>query len=110
MMPDYEIDFPYGLRGSAVTREKLRAGLQLPVTILLGEMDTDSEHPDLRRTPEALNQGQHRYERGHQYYRMAQAYAAQLNVPFNWYLVTVPGADHDNRLMAPAAVPYLLGD
>jgi len=32
----------------------------------------------------------------------------QLGVPFNWKLVTVPEADHDNRLMAPAAIPYLL--
>jgi len=31
-------------------------------------------------------------------------------VPFNWQLVTVPGADHDNRLMAPAAIPYLLSE
>ncbi len=110
MMSDYEIDYPYGLRGSAVTREKLREGLQSPVTILLGDLDTDPEHPNLRRTPEAMRQGQHRYERGHQFYRIAQAFAAQLDVPFNWQLVTVPGADHDNRLMAPAAIPYLLGD
>jgi hypothetical protein len=31
-------------------------------------------------------------------------------VPFNWRLEVVKGAGHDNRLMAPAAIPYLLGD
>jgi hypothetical protein len=110
MMPDYEQDFPYGLRGSAVIREKLRAALQLPVTILLGEEDTDPEHPNLRRTPEAMAQGEHRFARGHFFFEAARAYSEQLNVPFNWQLVTVPGADHDNRLMAPAAIPYLLNE
>jgi hypothetical protein len=36
--------------------------------------------------------------------------ALRLKVPFNWRLSMVPGADHDNHLMAPAAVPYLLGE
>jgi hypothetical protein len=31
-------------------------------------------------------------------------------VPFGWQLATVPGADHDNRLMAPAAIPWLLDE
>jgi len=110
MMPDYEQDFPYGLRRSAVTREKLRAALQLPVTILLGEGDTDPEHPSLRGTPEAMAQGEHRFARGHFFFEAARAYSEQLGVPFNWQLVTVPGADHDNRLMAPAAIPYLLSE
>jgi len=108
MMPDYEQDFPYGLRGSAVSREKLQAALRLPVTILLGEEDNDPEHPKLRRTPEAMAQGEYRLARGLSFFDAALAYSKQLNVPFNWQLVTVPGADHDNRLMAPAAIPYLL--
>jgi len=110
MMPDYEQDFPYGLRRSAVTRKKLRTALQLPVTILLGEEDTDPEHSNLRRTPEAMAQGEHRFARGHSFFEAAREYSEKLNVPFNWQLVTVPGADHDNRLMAPAAIPYLLSE
>jgi poly(3-hydroxybutyrate) depolymerase len=108
MMPDYEEDYPYGLRSSVVTPDKLQAALNLPVTILLGEEDTDPEHPNLRRTPEALAQGEHRLARGNSFFEAAQAFAERMNVPFNWQLVTVPGAGHDNRLMAPAAVPYLL--
>ena len=108
MMPDYEQDYPYGLRGSAVSREKLRAALQLPVIILLGEDDNDPDHPNLRRTPEAMAQGEYRLARGHSFFDAARLYSRQLGVPFNWQLVTVPEADHDNRLMAPAAIPYLL--
>ena len=92
------------------TREKLKAALQLPVTILLGEQDNDPEHPNLRRTPEAVSQGEYRLARGHTFFDAARDYSEQLDVPFNWQLVTVPDADHDNSLMAPAAIPYLLND
>jgi hypothetical protein len=78
------------------------------VTILLGEEDNDADHPNLRRSPEAMQQGDHRLERGFSFFEAAEAYAQQKNIPFRWQLVTVPGADHDNRLMAPAAIPYLL--
>lgn len=87
-MPDFSVDFPYGLRGSAVGREDLGRALQLPVAILLSEADTDS--------------------RGQAFFATARAAAADLQVPFGWQLATVPGADHDNRKMAPATVPYLL--
>jgi poly(3-hydroxybutyrate) depolymerase len=108
MTPDFEQDFPYGLRRSAVTRESLAAALQLPVTILLGEEDNDPDHDSLRRSAEAMAQGDHRLERGFSFFEMAQSYADQSNIQFNWQLVTVPGADHDNSLMAPAAIPYLV--
>jgi len=78
------------------------------VTILLGEEDNDPDHSNLRRTPEAMAQGDHRVERGFSFYALAEAYAERKNIPFNWQLVTIPEADHDNILMAPAAIPYLL--
>ena len=108
-MPDPEIAFPYGLQGSAVGPDRLRQALQSPLTVLLGEEDIDPEHPSLRRSPEALAQGPHRYARGQAFYAAGRAQAQRLGVPFGWRLATVPGADHDNRKMAPAAVPYLLG-
>jgi poly(3-hydroxybutyrate) depolymerase len=109
MMPDYATGYPYGLGGSAVTPEDLRRALALPVTVLLGERDTDPEHPSLRRTPEALRQGANRLERGQRFFATAQAQADRQGAPFAWRQVLVPGADHDNRLMAPAAIPWLIG-
>lgn len=103
MMPDYERDYPYGLQGSVITPEELKKALQLPVTILLGDQDTDPRHESLRRRPEAMAQGEHRFARGHTFFEAARDSAAQFNVPFNWQLATVPGAGHDNQLMAPAA-------
>jgi len=109
MMPDYGQDFPYGLGGSPVTEKKLRQVLQLPVTILLGDQDIDPNHKSLHRKPEAMAQGEHRLARGYSFFGAVEAAAQRMEVPFNWRLVTVDGADHNNRLMAPAAIPYLLG-
>ena len=109
-MPDYENDYPYGLKGSAVSQEMLQAALQLPVTLLLGKQENDPEPPGLKRTPEALAQGDHRLARGQFFFDTAREYAGRLNVPFNWQLVTAPDADHDNRFMAQTAIPYLLNE
>jgi dienelactone hydrolase len=110
MMPDFDVEYPYGLGHSAVDRNRLEQGLQLPVTLLLGEEDTDTDDENLRRTPEAMAQGPHRLARGQAFFEAARTAADQLGVPFNWSLHTVPGVGHDNRLMAPAAIPFLLSE
>jgi pimeloyl-ACP methyl ester carboxylesterase len=110
MMPDFDVSFPYGLGHSAVDRNRLELGLQLPVTILLGEEDTETDDDNLSRAPEAMAQGPNRLARGQAFFEAARAAADQLGVPFNWSLHTVPGAGHDNLLMAPAAIPFLLGE
>ena len=107
-MPVFDAAYPYGLRGSVVGSGDLAAALQRPLTVLLGEADEDPQHPSLRRTPEALAQGPHRLARGQAFFSAASDAAAALGVPFAWQLLTVPGAGHDNRSMAPAAIPRLL--
>ena len=107
-LPDRTIPYPYGLQDSGVTPGQLALALQLPVTILLGDRDTDPNHKSLRRTDEADAQGAHRLARGFTFYESARLAAEELEVPFNWHLSTVQGANHDNTLMAPAAVIYLL--
>lgn len=107
-MPDFNVAFPYGLQGSVVDRLDLAKSLDLPVTILLGDQDTDPNHSSLRRSPEAMEQGEHRFARGFAFFKMGSELATEVNTPFNWQMGIVEGADHDNRLMAPAAVPFLL--
>jgi poly(3-hydroxybutyrate) depolymerase len=109
-MPLYNVAFPYGLRNSVVRSADLAAVLGMPVTILLGERDIDPEHPSLNQEPEAQLQGPHRFARGQAFFDAAADASVRLGVPFGWQLVTVPGADHDNRLMAPAAIPWLLDE
>lgn len=110
MMPDYGEPFPYGLGGAPVTPEDVQRALALPLTVLLGGADDDPQHASLRRTPEALRQGATRLERGRRFFATARDYAERQGVAFNWRQALVPNVGHDNRLMAPAALPYLLGE
>ena len=79
----------------------------LPVTVLLGDQDTDENQSSLRKTPEAMAQGPHRFARGHTFYQVASEHAAAMGEPFAWQLDTVPGAHHSNALMTPAAAEIL---
>lgn len=106
-MPDEGVAWPYGLGGSGFQVTGLAGLLQLPVTVLLGDADTITTSSNLRRTPEAMLQGPHRFTRGHTFYATAQSAAESLGVPFGWALDTVPGAGHSNALMAPRAAEIL---
>jgi hypothetical protein len=110
-LPDFSIDWPYGLKGSLVTQNGLDQLLRHRVTVLLGTHDNDPNGDGLRRTPEALSQGNHRLERGFYYFAKARFAGAQQNKHFiPWKLAQVNGVDHNNAQMAPAAIPFLIGD
>ncbi len=105
-LPDDEVDWPYGLGGlsSQVTADvRLTNALGRKMTVLLGELDIDTEDSDLRTTPEAMEQGPHRFARGQYFYEYARRVTEDRGVPFNWSIQTVPGVAHSNGLMAPAA-------
>jgi hypothetical protein len=110
MMPDFDVVFPYGLSQSAIDPGLLEKSLQQPVTVLLGEEDPETDYKSLRQTPGMMAQGANRLARGQAFFETARAAADQLDVPFNWSIETVEGAGLDDRLMAPAAIPFLLGD
>ena len=61
MLPSFQHDFPYGLKGSGVTETDLQSALQKPVVVLLGEADTDPKHESIPNAPEAKAQGLHRF-------------------------------------------------
>lgn len=103
-MPDFEIDFPYGLRGAPVTREDLARELQRPLWILLGARDTNPDAPNLRHAPEAERQGPHRLARGDNFYAAARRAAEALGVRCAWQRRYVPDVGHDNEGMLAAAV------
>lgn len=106
-MPDESVAWPYGLGGSGFEVAGLADLLQLPVTVLLGDADTITTSSNLRRTPEAMLQGPHRFTRGHAFHATARSAAEALGVPFGWALDTVPDAGHSNALMAPRAAEIL---
>jgi poly(3-hydroxybutyrate) depolymerase len=106
-MPTFEKDFPYGLKRSPMTEERLRVALSRPLTLLLGDQDTNPDAPDLNRSAGAMEQGRHRLERGQNFFVAASQVAGERDVPFHWKLQVVPGVGHSNAGMAAAAAGIL---
>ncbi len=106
-MPDFGVIWPYGLAGSGMRPEDLPGVLARDVVVLLGDADNDPNGAKFRKTPEAELQGEHRLARGKTFYRVAEARAQALGVPFNWQLEVVPGAGHVNAEMTPAAAAWV---
>ena len=106
-MPLYTERYPYGLEGSEVPEANLRNALQEDVVILLGTLDNDPNHRSLRRAPEAMRQGPHRFARGIAFHQAGKSVAETHGVPFNWRVATVEGAVHANGQMIFGAVPFI---
>lgn len=109
-LPDFEIAFPYGLKNTAIDEEGLRNRLESRLLIQLGEEDNDPKHKYLRTTAEAMEQGAHRFERGHRFFERAQKTAEEQGVDFRWSIRTVPGVGHNNAKMASDIADYLFGE
>jgi len=102
-LPDYSENYPYGLSNSPFNTNTLSKKFQLPMTILIGENDTDPNDSDLRKTVQAMRQGQHRYDRAKNFYQVAANKANELGVNFDWIFSTVPGVGHSSESIAPIA-------
>lgn len=108
-LPDFAIKFPYGLNGSGLSEASIKQTLQAPLVVLLGTADTDPNHPELRRTPEAMAQGPYRLARGKFFYTKAKKEAGELGVSLGWTMAFAPGIAHDDKGMANFAVEWLFG-
>ena len=102
-MPDFSVEYPYGLKASGINEDDLPRIFSQPLILLQGRADTDASADNLRKTPEAARQGPNRLTRGLKMYRDAKASAEALGVTFNWQVFVIKDADHDNAKMAPAA-------
>lgn len=102
-MPAFNNHFPYGLGGAPANQASLKKSFTRDFALLLGDRDTDPNHPQLRRSPQAMAQGAHRFERGQNYMKQAAKQAKALDVELAWQLEVVPGVAHENREMAQAA-------
>lgn len=106
-LPDFKIEYPYGLRGTPTTEDHLKIAFERNLITLLGTRDDDPYHRNLRRSPEAMLQGRHRLERGENFYGAAKAKAKAMNVKFNWQIKLAEGVAHSNREIAPHAARFL---
>lgn len=105
---DFDEPFPYGLKNAPINENQLIEKFKYPITILLGENDTDPNDSSLRKTEQAMRQGVHRFDRGNFFYNMAKDKADQLGVTFNWRLQTVPEVGHSNTKIAPIAAQIFI--
>ena len=110
VFPSLDIEAPYGLRGvyrGAEAEAALRRYLATPVTIFLGQEDTDDENRNDNR--QARAQGETRYDRGRNAFAAGQKAAQVRRVPFNWRLVEQPDTGHSARDMfaSPEALKAL---
>ncbi len=106
-MPADDISFPYGVSNIKITDKEWAKIFEKPMVVLLGENDTIRDS-NLRVTEEADKQGENRLERGKKFYEEMLNKAHELEVPFNWQLITVPGVGHTDRLMAKTAMEMFL--
>lgn len=106
-LPDHSVAFPFGLKDSGLADEGLKAALQVPLLILLGEKDIDTNDKYLPKNPGAIAQGPTRLARGHCFFESAEAASQRLDTPLRWTKQIVPGVGHDNSRMAPVAAKLM---
>ena len=106
VMPDEDINFPYGLKNTPITAEDLKRAYNQDVIILLGEKDVlrGKHFPD---SAQAEAQGSTRFDRGKNFYIKSNLKAQELGTRFNWRLITVPNIGHAGVSMAKQAVKYI---
>jgi len=102
VFPDLKVKAPFGF-GAVYPKEaaeaQLRRYLGQPVTIYLGQEDTE----DLDEVATAaMPQGATRYERGLNAFKAAQSLAQSRSWAFNWRLVETPGIGHKAEKMFAA--------
>jgi dienelactone hydrolase len=103
VLPSTREPAPYGLGGifsPSEAERRLRAYLERPVTIFLGDQDTGEK--DLARGRSAERQGSNRLERGENTFRKAQEVAEANGWKFGWQLVRASGIAHSGREMLQA--------
>ena len=106
-LPTAAEQFPFGLDGIPLGEGELRGAFARPLTILLGDADTNADDDNLPREAGAMRQGPHRFARGHHYFDVARREAARLGVPLAWRKAIAPGVGHSGENMAPFAVREL---
>jgi len=106
-LPVFDTRYPYGLEGTEVSDAQIADFLRLPLVVLLGEADTNPDHPELLRNAEADKQGIQRFARGMNFFDVGKREADRRGVTLGWRVATVPGAGHSNRRMAAGAAAQL---
>ena len=108
-VPEYGVDFPYGLTKGQLSNATLTDAFSKKLFIHLGLNDTDPNSAGLRHNSVVDNQqGLNRLVRGRYFFNTSQTTAQNMSVPFNWEKHEVEGIAHDAQAMANDALQYIL--
>ena len=104
------IKYPFGIKNMDVSDERLQWFLSLKGGVFLGGEDNNSKHSSLPVMRKAKKQGDHRLERGTNFFNHLVGLGVKKNMPFRWRYQVVPGVSHDNAGMSLVAADFLLED
>ncbi|MDB9909602.1 hypothetical protein OAD45_04290 [Gammaproteobacteria bacterium] len=104
------IKYPFGIKNMDVSDERLQWFLSLKGGVFLGGEDNNPKHSSLPSMRKAKKQGDHRLERGANFFNHLVELGVKKNMPFRWRYQVVPGVSHDNAGMSLAAADFLLED
>ena len=96
---DESAKYPYGIKNMLGYKEVLFNNLGKKLYILIGNEDTDENHPDLEQSFNA--QGKHRYERAINFFNSSRKYSQENNIKFNWEILVMDGVSHNSKQTIP---------
>jgi hypothetical protein len=102
---DPDEPYPWGLAGLGLSAADIRRSLEVPLTILLGEDDTDPQDERVRHDAVVDRQGLDRFSRGRYFMAAVEAWAGSTG--HRWQLRTVERAGHVDADMRHAAFRLL---
>ena len=100
--------FPFGIKNMPLDKKRIDWFLSREVLFILGKSDNDPNHPTLNSNKKAIEQGEHRYERGQNYFNSLTHYAEQSKTHFRWRYKSVEGLDHNTEEMTDKAISFLI--
>lgn len=100
----HEAGFPNRLDKRLVDEAQLASAFSRKLVVLLGEKDIEESGPGVPNSAHAREQGRHRLERGHNFFRIAQEQSMANKVPLNWQLILVPQVGHSDTGMSNAVM------
>ncbi|NDV80712.1 hypothetical protein [Bacteroides sp. 51] len=106
-VPDFTVDYPYGLKNSPATEAGVRTFFGKELILHLGTADTNPNDASLNHTAGADAQGLYRYARGLYYWNEVSKIKASKGYALNWEKQETPNVAHEFIKMTTAAAGFL---
>ncbi|GLU45350.1 hypothetical protein [Allomuricauda sp. NBRC 101325] len=103
-LPNENLEFPYGIKN---VETDLQKSYKKRLIVLLGELDNDPSLGTFRTTDLAMEQGEHRLERGTTFFNVNKELTSKNNWTFNWEFETVKEVGHDYKKMSENAIGWI---